>query len=152
MKRVSILLATGLFLVGGLAGRAAADEGVSGTIHLAPAPSASVGPCCGPSGCGGDCGQHCAASCDAHCGKFLDWLLYKPPATHCACHHAVAPCFQEPYVYFLDMCAARGPGGCGGHGCRGDCGHAVEAPCGGGCCPAREHPLLDTLRDMLPPY
>jgi hypothetical protein len=121
MKRVFIVLASGLLLLAGSAVRAG-DGGVPGTLQLAPAPAGAApsccaaAPCCAPKACESDCG--------GHSGRFLDWLCYKPARCHACCCH-VSNCWPPLYNWFTDMCQG---GGCG----HGACGHA--APCAGGGC------------------
>jgi hypothetical protein len=125
MKRICILLAAGLLLLGSSAVRAGEDEGVPGTLNLAPMPQASRAPCCAAPACGG--------ACKSHCDRCLDWLMYKPPHAHCACRHVVSPCVPPLYLWFLDMCPAGGCGnGCGTHA-------SQAAPCNGGGCRVSSH-------------
>jgi hypothetical protein len=124
MKRVCLLLAAGLVLLGGSAVRAGESVAIPGTLNLAPPPAAGPG-CAGPF-CGGHC--HCR-----HSRSFCDWLLYKPPSCPCACRCVVSSCWPPLYSWFLDMCPGGGCGGCGHAGC----GHACSAPAtssaDGGC-------------------
>ncbi|HKI34653.1 MAG TPA: hypothetical protein VKA46_22545 [Gemmataceae bacterium] len=116
MKSVSILLATGLLLLGGSAVWAGEAGGTVGTLQFAPVPAAPPG---GGASAGG---EHCGGHSDGggHSGRFWDWLLYKPPSDHCACHCCViSNCIQPNYMWFLDMCQ----GGCGG-----GCSHGAPAP------------------------
>ncbi len=133
MKRVGILLAAAVLATGGSALRAGEAGGVPGTLELAPVAAPPASPCCAAP----DCGGHA----EGHSGRFCDWLLYKPPATHCACHCAISTCVPPLYLWFLDTCqgGACGHGRCGGHRghCAGSCRGPVKsagAPCGCGDC------------------
>jgi hypothetical protein len=122
MKRVCLLLAAGVLLLGGSAVRAGEPVPIPGTLNLAPSPAGSG--CAGPF-CGGQC--HCR-----HSRSCIDWLLYKPPSCHGACCCVVSGCWPRTYTWFLDMCQGCrdncGHGGCG-HGCA-----AAGAPCADGGC------------------
>jgi hypothetical protein len=111
MKRVGMLLAVGLVLLSGSGVRAAGEAGGPvGALNLAAPPAATAESGCAASGCCG--GMACEGHCDGHAGRFLDWLMYHPPETRCACHHAVTPCMPPLYTFFLDRCP-RGGCGCG---------------------------------------
>ena len=118
MKRVCLLLAAGVVLLGGSAVRAGEAVVIPGTLNLAAPPPAEPG--CAGLACGGSCHGRPSRSC-------LDWLLYKPPTCHGACCCVVSTCWPPIYTHFLDMCQ-----GCG----RGGCGHAPASPCAGGGCGA----------------
>jgi hypothetical protein len=129
MKRVCLLLAAGVLLLGGSAVRAGEPVPIPGTLNLAPPHPADSG-CAGPF-CGGQC--HCR-----HSRNLCDWLLYKPPSCHGACCCVVSSCYPPTYTWFLDMCQGCrdrcGHGGCG-HACTGatacgdgGCGKAVTPP------------------------
>jgi hypothetical protein len=122
MKRLGVVLASGLLLLAVSAVRAEGDKGVPGTLILSPVPAAAA-PSCGAASCCAASG--CAKGCEGHSGRFLDWLCYKPARTHCACACHISDCWPPLSNWFLDMCQG---GGCG----RGACGHA--APCAGGGC------------------
>jgi hypothetical protein len=121
MKRVCVVLASGLLLLAASAARAE-ENGVEGTLKLAPVPAeakascGAAGPCCAAHACDKGCG--------GHSGRILDWLCYKPARCHACCCH-ISNCYPPLYTWFLDMCPA---GGCG----HGGCGHT--APCATGGC------------------
>jgi len=133
MKRVSLLLAAGLLLLGGSAVRAGEPVAIPGTLNLAPPPTGAAGSsgCAGPFS-GGQC--HCR-----HSRNLCDWLLYKPPTCH-ACCCVVSSCWPPLYTWFLDRCQGCGDG-CGHGGC-GRGGATCAAPCADGGCgkPALPHP------------
>jgi hypothetical protein len=119
MKRVGMLLAVGLFVLGGSAVRAAGEGG--GAPELLPAPAATAAPAesgCGAAGCA-PAGCCAATACEGHggghFGHFRDWLMYHPPETRCPCHHGLTPCMPPLYTFFLDRCPGGGCGGCGAH-------------------------------------
>jgi len=119
MKRIAILLATGLMLVGGSVVRAEEEQGIKPeSLHQAPDPVAAAEP-----SCAAPC---CTAGCAKHSGRLCDWLLYRPMRSHCACCCVVSPCTPPVYTWFLDHCQAAG--------CRGGCGYtaAVRGPAGAG--------------------
>jgi hypothetical protein len=135
MKRVCILLATGLLLLGGSAARAAADDGSApAPLNLTAPPAAPAEPVgCAAPGCAGPCGaaSACEGHCGGHSGRFREWLMYRPPETRCHCRCPIAPCMPPLHTFFLDMCAH---GGCcagtpGIPGCNGGCGHGSCGSC-----------------------
>lgn len=130
MTRGYTLLALGLVLLGGAAGRAAEI----GTAQLPPestpaAAPAQLPPAAGPAttagasvvapACGGACCAPPACGCagrrhHSECwGRLCDWLTYCPPHVPChcdcsscggGCRHCT-PCCVPLYLYFLDRCS-----------------------------------------------
>ena len=112
MKRIAILLATGLLVGSGSMARADDEEIKPVALHLAPAATCAVESHCDAARCGSQCSKHS--------GRCLDWLFYRPPSCHCACTCVVSPCTPPVYMWFLDYCQ--------GAGCAGGCGHAAVVP------------------------
>jgi hypothetical protein len=152
MKRVWMLLAAGLLLMGGSAVRAEEkdeggtpgtmnlaavhteekDEGKTpGTMNLAPVREAAAPTpartCCPAAACEK---QGCG-----HQRSFGDWLCYKPVKSHCACHCNISPCFPPLHMWFLDMCQG---GGCGASCSKQHLTVTKPACAGGGCAAAHE--------------
>jgi hypothetical protein len=123
MKRVCVVLASGLLFLAVSAVRAEEGNGTPGTLNLAPVPAAPA--CCAAAPC--HAAPACAAGCDGHSNRVWNWLCYKPARVQCACSCHISNCNPPLYTYFLDMCQG---GGCG----HGACGHA--APCANGSCGA----------------
>jgi hypothetical protein len=134
MKRMGIVLASGLLLLAVSAVRAEGENGVPGTLHLSPVPAPAPSGCAAASCCSAKpsccvakpsccAASTCSKGCDGHAGRLWDWLCYKPARMHCACSCHVSDCWPPLHTWFLDMCQ-----GCG----NGSCGHA--APCAGGAC------------------
>ena len=129
MKRVCVLLASGLLLLAGSAVRAGDGGAVPGTLHLGPMPHGPAQTCSSPSCAAPACcaPAACEEHCGGHCGCFRDWLLYKPVSGRCACCCQISNCWPPLHTWFLDMC----------QGCGNGCGHAapaVAAPCAHGAC------------------
>jgi hypothetical protein len=122
MKRMVVVLASGLLLLVGSATRAE-EGGDPATLPSSPLPAKAAPSCCATAPC--CAAPACAAGCGGHFSHFCDWLCYKPAKSHCACACHISPCWPPLYTWFLDMCPAGGGGG-------GACGHAA-ACAGGGC-------------------
>jgi hypothetical protein len=127
MKRVTLLLAAGLLVLGASTGRAADAAPIRGTLNLAQLTPVTAESCCAAPCCAAPSFPW-LTRCHDKLGRCCEWLMYKPPASCHDCCCVVSSCNQPVYVFFLDMCQGCGHGGCG-NGC------ATAACASGGCEP-----------------